>query len=94
MFCVPLFLVPLNPGERLLMYTDGLVESLDPVPDLLPQAVFQRFIETIEPGSPGETCEAILRDHPFFRGNAPQPDDFTVVMLERLPDHDAGTSAS
>nr|MBP7635283.1 SpoIIE family protein phosphatase [Candidatus Ozemobacteraceae bacterium] len=74
--------VTLKPGERLVLYTDGLVESLGAgaANDLF--LVFQKFVEGQKWRPLEEACTALLQEHPFTKTGAAQPDDFTVVILE------------
>lgn len=75
--------INLNPGDRLVFYTDGLVESLVESSKEDAFGLFGKFLAQ-QPALPLiETCEGVIRNHPFFATGAPQPDDFTVVMLER-----------
>lgn len=75
--------VTLNSGERMIFYTDGLVESLDEGEEKTGFRVFQEYLQ----GCPGLTlenaCPYILLNHPFLQKGLPQPDDFTVVIVER-----------
>ncbi len=73
----------LQPGERLLCYTDGLAESLSRVKgasgfdELLPH--FIRWS-----GEPLDQVPRLLVErHPCVQAGRPRPDDFTVVVLER-----------
>lgn len=85
-FAVPLKGTPVNlamaPGDRLIFFTDGLAESLaeesnDAFRDL---AVYLSG----RPSLPIEdACRDILDEHPFVRSGRPQPDDFTVLIVER-----------
>ncbi|GEM_PF-4714883 len=75
--------VVLNPGERLVMYTDGLVESLGTGVgnDLFIE--FQKFVAGQAWRPLDEACSGLLQEHPFTKTGAAQPDDFTIVILER-----------
>jgi len=76
----------LEPGEELVFYTDGLVESLELMPEIAGTDQFGRladFFETCPRGDPEETCRAMLDRHPFLRTGLVQPDDVTVVVLRR-----------
>ncbi|MFZ2961406.1 MAG: SpoIIE family protein phosphatase [Candidatus Ozemobacteraceae bacterium] len=80
-------LLTLQPGERLVLYTDGLVESLETQSDCDSFALFARYLQSHHRPDLESTCNAIMNEHPFFATGLPQPDDFTVVILERsLPD--------
>jgi serine phosphatase RsbU (regulator of sigma subunit) len=74
--------IRLAPGDRLLFYTDGLVESF-PATDRDGFSLFKDFVLS-RPRLPiEEACLDILDNHPFSLTGKPRPDDFTIVMLER-----------
>jgi sigma-B regulation protein RsbU (phosphoserine phosphatase) len=77
--------VPLSlaPGERLVFYSDGLVESLPIRNDEDGFEVFGEFLVPFRPMPIAEACREILARHPSRVSGAPQPDDFTIVILER-----------
>lgn len=73
----------LKPGERILFYTDGLIES---IPATREQDGFNLFRDylLLRPKLPViEACSDILEHHPHFLSGKDQPDDFTVLMVER-----------
>jgi len=72
----------LEPGELLLLYTDGLDEAHD-----VGQAMFgaERIVATLgETAHAAVAIEALLAQLGAFVGDAPQSDDLTLVVLERL----------
>lgn len=72
----------LEPGELVLLYTDGLDEAHD-----VRQAMFgvERIVATLgsTPHAAGAVA-ALLAQLGAFVGDAPQSDDLTLVVLERL----------
>lgn len=77
-------LFALQPGERLLFFTDGLYESLtregEDGLELLTRYVTSR------PRLPFDlTCRDLLDHHPHVWSGQPLPDDFTLVLVEREP---------
>jgi len=72
----------LAPGDRLILFTDGLTESLardgsDGFEEL------RRHVAS-RPALPLEqACEDLLDTHPAMFTGRPQPDDFTVLLIER-----------
>ncbi|NLI75900.1 MAG: SpoIIE family protein phosphatase [Candidatus Riflebacteria bacterium] len=72
----------LEPGERLIFYTDGLAESLSIDGDDGFQTLGAWFGTRPPLPAPAACCD-ILDHHPFVRSGEPLPDDFTVLILER-----------
>lgn len=73
------------PGERLVFYSDGLLETLEGKPG----TAYSRFLEYIRVFGAmhlEEFCREVITRHPGFgaRG-AGQADDFTVLAVERRP---------
>ncbi|MFZ2961408.1 MAG: SpoIIE family protein phosphatase [Candidatus Ozemobacteraceae bacterium] len=75
--------ISLQKGERLILYTDGLVESLSSEDNDDEYIAFQKYVTGQTWLPPNQACAGILENHPFFKTGASQPDDFTVVVLER-----------
>jgi len=76
--------VELEPGERLLFYSDGLVE---PLAELFPDAyaAFQEYVATLTGTSSTELPGELIARHPYLAHGGSFPDDATVVVVERLP---------
>jgi serine phosphatase RsbU (regulator of sigma subunit) len=74
----------LSPGERWMLYTDGLVESLtENFDNTMKIAAFQEYLDTRPNIAIKEACVDIIDHHPSFQTGSPQPDDYTVVLFER-----------
>lgn len=72
-------------GERWLFYTDGLYESLgEGTENEMKIAALQTYLGTRPLLPLAEACSDILDHHPSFLIGQPQPDDYTVLLLERL----------
>jgi sigma-B regulation protein RsbU (phosphoserine phosphatase) len=73
-----------EPGERLVLYTDGVTEAFDKDRNEFGEA---RLVALLEQkgmaGSVEELGTAILRDVSEFAGEAPQSDDITVLVIDR-----------
>ena len=76
--------VVLNPGDVLLMYTDGLPEAVDPEGR---QAFgYERIQNTLElGGTPQNVHDGILHSFDAHVGEEPIRDDLTLVVIARLP---------
>lgn len=76
--------IDIHPGERLLFYTDGLYESLGEGDESeMKIAALQTYLGTRPLIPITEACVDILDHHPSFLTGQPQPDDYTVLLLER-----------
>ena len=73
----------LKPGERLVFYTDGIVESFPGSTDKDGFELFRAYLSDRPQQNLQEFCNEIVASHPFFISGLPQPDDFTVVTIER-----------
>ncbi len=73
----------LKPGERLVFYTDGIVESFPGSTDQDGFELFRAYLAERPKQNLQEFCNEIVASHPFFISGLPQPDDFTVVTVER-----------
>jgi len=71
-------------GERLLLYTDGIVEAGDEHHNLFGDERLQQVICDHSESSPGECADAVMREVDIFRGGAPQGDDETIVVVDRI----------
>jgi len=71
----------MEPGDKVVFYTDGIVEAMNKHDDMYG---FERLQEVIK-SSPAETAEAlmkdIIKDVSDFTGAAPQHDDLTIIVV-------------
>jgi len=72
----------LKPGERLYFYTDGLAESLSE-DTFSGYEALHSFLASRPPARIEDMCRDILENHPHFKSGKPQPDDFTILLVER-----------
>ena len=77
--------LPMKSGERWVLCTDGLAESLDDESHLKSGFdVFREYLAS-RPLLPVEdSCSDLLDNHLAFREQRAQEDDFTVVVVERI----------
>ncbi|HZW05116.1 MAG TPA: GAF domain-containing SpoIIE family protein phosphatase [Anaerolineaceae bacterium] len=83
------------PGERLLLYSDGLVEAHNPAYDMFGMDRLQNLLsDGLEPERPPEeVIDSLLLALSRFTGaDWEQEDDVTLVTLQRLPPAFANTS--
>jgi len=75
--------VLLEPGDLLLLYTDGLSETCDESGDQLGLDRLLALARDLPVDSAGRAGGALLSAVDLFRGSAPVADDLTVIALER-----------
>jgi len=75
--------VQLEPGDLLLLYTDGVSESCDESGEQLGLAGLLSIAGTLPTESPMAAGKSLLAAVAQFRGGLPASDDETVVALQR-----------
>ena len=74
---------PLEPGDRLLLYTDGITEAANAADEEFGEDRMHAFLAERR-GTPGEELiDALLADVLAFCGRVPPRDDMTVLLLGR-----------
>jgi phosphoserine phosphatase RsbU/P len=76
--------VALEPGDTLVLYTDGVTEARDPQGDLYGVGRLREAVAN-SPDNVAGLGEAILADVQQFAGERPQADDLTLVCFRRRP---------
>jgi serine phosphatase RsbU (regulator of sigma subunit) len=75
--------VRLEPGDVLVLYSDGLPEGVDPRGETF---TYERLRELVAiPGTPQAIHQRILLAFDQHRGDQPLADDFSLVVLGRDP---------
>ncbi len=72
----------LQPGERLLLYTDGVTESVNDVLEAYGENRLEQLITKTATMSVEETVDYIKADVEAFVGDAEQFDDITMLVME------------
>jgi len=72
------------PGERLVMFTDGIVEAANPAGELFGDARFQEVISECLSADPQSCAEKVFHAVEKFRQGARQTDDETIVVIDRV----------
>lgn len=73
----------LEPGDSLLLYTDGLTESRSPYDAEYGTDRLSRVASAEHLLSPKALTAACIEDARAFRGGQPKPDDLTVLVIQR-----------
>ena len=80
--------VVLEPGQEVLLHSDGVVEAHNPDREMFGFPRLKRLVA--EPVTGGELIDLVLADLSRFTGPGwEQEDDITLVALSRLPVHAA-----
>ena len=73
----------LEPGDSLLLYTDGLTESRSPYDAEYGADRLSRVVGANNSLAPQALTAACIEDARSFRGGHPKPDDLTVMVVQR-----------
>lgn len=74
--------VSLEPGDRLLLYTDGVTEAMNGADEPYSEERLEDTLVQLASGSVHEITEGIVESVQTFAGEAPQSDDITIMLLE------------
>jgi phosphoserine phosphatase RsbU/P len=75
--------IQLTPGDLLVLYTDGLTESLDAAGRQLGSERFASLASSVPVDLPERAGEALLSCVEVFRSPTPAADDETMIVLRR-----------
>jgi sigma-B regulation protein RsbU (phosphoserine phosphatase) len=75
--------VPIGPGDRLLLYTDGIPETMNGYREQFGAERLAEVVRRERAWSVRNVIENIFAAVHAHAGNAFQADDMTVVMIER-----------
>ncbi len=75
----------LEPGESLVVFTDGVTEAMDPAHALYGDARLENLLASRTFADATSVVEAVVADVLAYEASAPQADDITVTALRRLP---------
>lgn len=73
--------VRFEPGDMLMLYTDGVNEEENEADELYGNKRFMAFARALGDESSRETVDALIDELARWRGNAEQTDDITVLAL-------------
>ena len=77
--------VQLQPGDLVLLYSDGLLEARNPQGELLDEERLLELARAVPVDSPAAAGEALVAAVREFRQGAPARDDETLLALQLLP---------
>ncbi len=70
-------------GDKLLLYTDGIIEAMDNNRNEYGFEKFENYLYLHTECSPTELLEGLIKDVNQFTGNAEQIDDISILVLSR-----------
>jgi phosphoserine phosphatase RsbU/P len=74
----------LNGDEWLVIFTDGVVEAVNPAGEEYEEPRLIRLIDGAGASTPPELLRRLLADLDIYAGNTPQHDDMTCLLLKRV----------
>jgi sigma-B regulation protein RsbU (phosphoserine phosphatase) len=74
----------MNPGDGLLLYTDGLTEAFDATGRMFGEAKLKQALEAAALAPVDEIVKSTMQEVKTFLGAAPQSDDMTVLAMRYL----------
>lgn len=77
--------ITLEPGDSLILFTDGVTESMDPRNEIYGMKRLLSFLEGA-PAASEALGEALVEDVERFGEGRAQRDDICIICLRRLPD--------
>jgi sigma-B regulation protein RsbU (phosphoserine phosphatase) len=79
----------LNPGEEIVVYTDGVPDALDMREEFFSTERLSQAIALAAPGGAHALTVAVFESVRIFVGVAPQADDITVLTVQYMPPSEA-----
>jgi len=76
--------VPLEPGDLLVIHSDGVTEAMDAMQEHFGEPRLQELILANRSLSAAEIIDTIISDVRKHAGTNPQSDDITIMVIKRL----------
>ncbi len=74
--------VDLQPGDQLVLYTDGLTDVFTSEGQLFSLEHLEQFLQACVPCAPAALCERVFDHLADYRGGADQFDDMTMLVMQ------------
>ncbi len=75
--------VRLDPGDRMILYTDGVTEARNAAGDLFGEEALRGAVLTHAGRGPASLVRHLLSEVQRFRAHTPKTDDTTLLVVER-----------
>lgn len=75
--------IHLDPGDLVVMYTDGVTDAQNSLNELYGMERFSKTLQANRKRPPAELEKLVLEDIDRFLDGAPQPDDMALVILRK-----------
>jgi PAS domain S-box-containing protein len=77
--------IPINPGDRLLIYSDGISEAMNDRMEEFGDRKLRDIVQSDKGDSTNKSLEKIIAAVNLHFGDAKQNDDMTLIILRRKP---------
>jgi serine phosphatase RsbU (regulator of sigma subunit) len=77
--------IPIKPGDRLLIYSDGISEAMNKRMEEFGDEKLREIFQRDNGDSANESIEKIIAAVNLHFGDASQNDDMTMIILKRKP---------
>jgi sigma-B regulation protein RsbU (phosphoserine phosphatase) len=79
--------IQLEPGDALVLYTDGVNEAMNMKRELFKDSRIQATLESLRDGESADVIvKTLMKNVSEFVGHAPQSDDITILVLRYMGD--------
>ncbi len=75
--------ITLQPGDGLLLYTDGVTEAMDSAGNLYSDQRLQNLLHQVDGAAPEALVHGVVEEVKRYAADAPQNDDITVLAVQR-----------
>ncbi|MBO9315388.1 MAG: SpoIIE family protein phosphatase [Chloroflexus sp.] len=75
----------IDPGEKLVAFSDGITEAMNPAGELFGDERLQTYLRTYAHQSAADLVTGLVAAVETFAAGALQADDITLLIVERLP---------
>ena len=72
------------PGDRLVLYTDGLTDAMNPRGEYFGEEKLKTAVQTRCSQSPEDAADGVFKDVEDFREGRKPLDDETIVVIDRI----------